>query len=130
LSSSLRNTYIKMKAHIANYKCWIASADEKKITPLIDQLLSESGFTVLNGIEYYFEPFGYTRLWLLAESHCAMHTFPEEDKTYIELSSCSETKLDVFCAQLLKSDLYLKVNIAELQPSPLKNTVISFFNNS
>ena len=39
-------------------------------------------------MEHYFTPYGYTALFLLAESHFALHTFPEENKTYIELSSC------------------------------------------
>nr|DAO98746.1 MAG TPA: S-adenosylmethionine decarboxylase [Caudoviricetes sp.] len=28
-------------------------------------------------------------MWLLTESHFAVHTFPEFGKTYIELSSCN-----------------------------------------
>lgn len=40
-------------------------------------------------MEHHFEPQGYTAVWLLAESHCALHTFPEENKAYVELSSCN-----------------------------------------
>jgi S-adenosylmethionine decarboxylase len=32
----------------------------------------------------------------LAESHLAIHTFPEEGKTYIELSSCNERMQKAF----------------------------------
>lgn len=35
-----------------------------------------------------FDPFGYTCLILLSESHLAIHTFPERGKAYIELTSC------------------------------------------
>lgn len=37
-----------------------------------------------------FDPFGYTAMFLLSESHLAIHTFPERGKTYIELTSCVE----------------------------------------
>ena len=39
-------------------------------------------------------------LWLLAESHFAIHTFPEENKMYIEISSCVKKYYDNFLKQL------------------------------
>ncbi len=42
--------------------------------------------------EVCFQPHGYTAVWLLAESHFALHTFPEEGRTYCELSSCNRQK--------------------------------------
>jgi S-adenosylmethionine/arginine decarboxylase-like enzyme len=38
---------------------------------------------------YHFEPQGYTALWLLTESHFAIHMFPEFGKSYIEIASCN-----------------------------------------
>ena len=46
------------------------------------------------------EPEGYTALWLLGESHFAIHTFPEEQKTYIELSSCNLEYYEFFKANV------------------------------
>jgi len=60
--------------------------------------LVKAGFNVLNSVEHNFKPQGYTVLFLLAESHLAIHTFPEENKTYIELSSCVKDKFDKFVA--------------------------------
>jgi S-adenosylmethionine decarboxylase len=48
------------------------------------------GFTICGFIEYRFSPQGYTALFLLSESHFAIHTFPEEGKSYLEISSCIE----------------------------------------
>ena len=48
----------------------------------VEGLIIGSGFTVLKFVDHAFEPQGYTALWLLAESHCALHTFPEEQKAY------------------------------------------------
>ena len=55
-----------------------------------ENILKQAGFCVLQIAEHYFKPMGYTAVFLLAESHLAIHTFPEENKTYIELSSCVE----------------------------------------
>ena len=56
---------------------------------MFDNILRRSGFNVLNVLEHHFQPQGYTALWLLSESHFAVHTFPEFGRSYIELSSCN-----------------------------------------
>ena len=63
-------------------------------------LLLNSGFKILQSIEHHFDPYGYTALFLLAESHLAIHTFPEENKSYIELSSCNENYFTVFKSRI------------------------------
>lgn len=78
-----------MKAEIYNISGWINSVDELVIKSYFDKILKKAGFTILNYQSHHFDPIGYTGLWLLSESHFAVHTFPEEKKTYIELSSCN-----------------------------------------
>lgn len=78
-----------MKAEIFNINGWINSDDELVIKKYFDELLINSGFTILKYQSHKFNPMGYTGLWLLSESHFAVHTFPEESKSYIELSSCN-----------------------------------------
>ena len=73
-----------------NYQNWVEETNPFELRKKYDNQLKESGFGVLSFIEYNFEPEGYTALWLLSESHFAIHTFPEEGKSYIELSSCIE----------------------------------------
>ena len=79
-----------MKAQIYNYQEWISETDPKRLFQLFNNLLKESKYTILDSIDYHFQPQGYTCMWLLAESHFALHTFPEENKTYIELSGCNK----------------------------------------
>ena len=47
-----------------------------------------------------FYPYGYTKLYLLSESHFAIHTFPEEKLAYYELSSCNKKYYDRFVSAL------------------------------
>ena len=78
-----------MEAKIDHFSSWVHQSDATILKNDIEALVAESGFTILNFMEHHFEPQGYTAMWLLAESHCALHTFPEENKAYVELSSCN-----------------------------------------
>ncbi|MBV6645027.1 MAG: S-adenosylmethionine decarboxylase [Cyclobacteriaceae bacterium] len=100
-----------MKAKIDNYTTWIERSDDSVLRIEIAKVLENSGFTILNFMEHQFEPQGYTAVWLLAESHCALHTFPEENRSYVELSSCNTALyvrfIQAFTAhfKLLETDL-------------------------
>ena len=85
-----------MKAQMFNYQSWVEETNPFELRKKYDTQLKESGFGVLSFVEYNFEPEGYTALWLLSESHFAIHTFPEEEKSYIELSSCIENQYHNF----------------------------------
>ena len=87
-----------MEAKIYNYKTWIAVTDSTLLVEKMNELLLMADYKVLNYMEHTFEPQGYTSIWLLAESHLAIHTFPEEGKTYIELSSCNGAKNEILTA--------------------------------
>lgn len=85
-----------MNAVMYNYSDWIEYKKENILIKDFEKMLIDSGFTIINKIEHYFEIQGYTGLWLLSESHFAIHTFPEDNKVYIEISSCVKTYFDNF----------------------------------
>ena len=85
-----------MKAKIWNKTWWVLNTNPERLKAEYLCKLIKSGFNVLDTMEYFFKPCGYTGLFLLAESHLAIHTFPEENKTYVELSSCVEDKFNNF----------------------------------
>lgn len=87
-----------MKAELFNFKCWINTSDSEELKSKLEVFLGKSEFTILGFIDHQFSPQGYTCVWLLAESHLAVHTYPEHGKSYIELTSCVVQKLDVFKA--------------------------------
>ncbi len=85
-----------MKAQMYNYSSWIKETNPDILFDKYMNDLNESGFNVENVIEKHFKPQGYTALFLLSESHFAIHTFPEHKQTYIELSSCVKKPFDKF----------------------------------
>ncbi len=89
-----------MKAEIYNYQIWITLTDPEVLESKMEKLLDLAEFRVLKRLSHRFEPIGYTAVWLLAESHLAVHSFPEAGKTYVELSSCNKEKTDRFEALL------------------------------
>jgi len=96
-----------MKAELFNYKCWISISEPDEVKAFGADLLQKTDFEILGFVEHHFQPFGYTCIWLLAESHLAIHTFPEESKTYLELTSCVEQKRVAFENLVLGSDHFL-----------------------
>lgn len=101
-----------MKAKMNNFNTWINSCDERFLENVFDNLLKNSDFSILGRVKHYFEPFGFTCLWLLGESHFAIHTFPEENRAYIELSSCVDLPFNKFKKNL--KDFMLTYNITRL----------------
>lgn len=85
-----------MKATMSKWSDWIDITEPDVLNNMYRDMLKKSGFKILGEIDYHFQPQGYTKLFLLAESHFAIHTFPEEGKTYIELSSCNEAMYNNF----------------------------------
>lgn len=79
-----------------NFSTWVEVVDPAELVPWYKKQLEDSGFKILRFTDFNFEPFGYTAIFLLAESHLAIHTFPENGTTYIELVSCVKDQFDKF----------------------------------
>lgn len=85
-----------IKAEIYNFKSWVDITDPETLRCSLQHLLDTTGYHVLNYIEHHFPNGGFTGLWLLAESHLAIHTFIEEGQSYIELSGCNKSMNEIF----------------------------------
>lgn len=73
-----------------NFSNFIKYRKEEELKKELEKELKNSGFNIVEYCEHYFEKQGFTALWLLSESHLAVHSFPENEKIYIELTSCVE----------------------------------------
>tara|TARA_B100000768_G_scaffold110096_1_gene102078 strand:- start:1113 stop:1469 length:357 start_codon:yes stop_codon:yes gene_type:complete len=52
--------------------------------------LKKSNMNVLNGLVHQFEPQGTTAVWILAESHMALHTYPEQNFLAVDVFTCGD----------------------------------------
>ncbi|MEI6090840.1 MAG: S-adenosylmethionine decarboxylase [bacterium] len=90
----IENKYIS--ANIYSIHKWLDISEPSAVKELCLVCLEKSGYLAIGFLEQHFPNGGYTALWLLAESHLAVHTFPESQKTYLELSGCNEEKTKAF----------------------------------
>lgn len=92
----------EVEARIYNIQGWVNVVDPEVLKRDFEALLNVSGFHVLNFMEHHFPNGGYTSIWLLAESHLAIHSFVAEGRSYIELSGCNKAMTDVFAEEFDK----------------------------
>jgi S-adenosylmethionine decarboxylase proenzyme len=64
--------------------------DGEKLKTLLLEGLKRDNFRILEVADHKFQPQGYTCCVLLAESHAAIHTYPEYNSLVFYLYSCRE----------------------------------------
>lgn len=94
-----------MKAAMFKTSFWTPETRPDYLVGRYEDVLKKSGFHVLDRCEHFFAPFGFTVVWVLGESHLAIHTFPEEGKSYVELTSCVERYYERFKSLLTKEEI-------------------------
>lgn len=69
--------------------------DENQLRLAADNFCSLLGVTILETNAHQFNPQGWTVVYLLKESHIAIHTWPERRYIHIDMVTCHKTKVDV-----------------------------------
>lgn len=59
---------------------------------MIEKSIKQAGLTYINEGYHIFEGKGFTSSVLLAESHVAIHTWPELSLAYVDIFVCNHTK--------------------------------------
>ena len=108
------NNYFDLEANMYSHEEWISMTEPKRLNKIFTNILNEVGFTIVNHMEHNFPIQGYTCIWLLAESHLSIHTFPNKNTCYVQISSCNEKKLLKFITKLN--------NIKESKKTKTQNT--------
>jgi len=62
----------------------------KDTLPLIERFIERARLKVVNKICHDFKPFGNTMVFVLSNSHLAVHTWPEHGFIHFDLLSCKE----------------------------------------
>ena len=64
--------------------------DPLQLKQKISELLTCAGMTILSAHFHQFSPQGVTGVFLLAESHFSIHTWPESAEATLDLFTCSK----------------------------------------
>lgn len=62
--------------------------DNKFLSRTLKELLESDNFTINGSMSHTYDPQGFTTAHLLAESHAAVHTYPEFRSLFFDLYSC------------------------------------------
>jgi len=73
---------------IKNIKNEIAMNDINQIKNTMNSICAKYNYSVLHTTEQRFEPYGFSVIYLLSESHMSIHTFPEKNYIAFDLYTC------------------------------------------
>lgn len=93
-----------MQAKIYKWSGWIKETRADVLFSMCKSKMLECGFKIKDEATAFFSPQGFTALFLLAESHFAIHTFPEKNITYLELSSCCKRQYEAWVTEAQEMD--------------------------
>lgn len=68
-----------------------ALCDVVSLKDALQRGIKASGATLLNQCEHIFDGQATTMVFLLSESHCSIHTYPEHGSVFIDLFTCGDT---------------------------------------
>ncbi len=66
------------------------------------QAVKDSGATILGVQEHEFEPYGYSAVVLISESHASIHTFPEHGALFADYFTCGSINPEGFGEYLVE----------------------------
>lgn len=81
-------------ANVYNINNYLCLEKVETIQPLMRKIIDDMKLNVVGEVHKQFEPIGATCLYLLAESHLSIHTFPEGKYCTIDLYCCND-KIDM-----------------------------------
>jgi len=65
-------------------------SDESFIKKVFDEIVDKLKMTFIDKLSFKFNPHGLSMLYLIAESHIAIHTWPEYRLVDLEIVTCKE----------------------------------------
>lgn len=65
-------------------------SDINKIVRIIEQGIAQSGATLIKTVYCQFQPYGFTVISILKESHVSVHTYPERGSAFIDAFTCGD----------------------------------------
>ena len=90
-------------------------SNPKKILKILKDAAKASGSKVIGENFHQFQPYGFTAIVLLAESHLSLHYWPEYNYLAVDIFTCGKTKPYKALKVLKESFKPKKVQILDLK---------------
>lgn len=82
----------------------------EELVPLMEKVIFQLELNEVSRAFHQFEPFGATGVIVLSESHFSAHTYPENERVYLDLFCCSKDfkpdKAASVIMEIFDSDLF------------------------
>jgi len=85
---------------------------KETLAPILDRIVEEVGLTVLAKKHHQFQPEGVTSFYMLAESHLALHTWPEYRYVALDVFTCGDRNKAIEASRRIAEALHAK-NVRE-----------------
>ncbi len=79
--------------------------DENKIKAYMEEAAVKSNATVVNSVFHMFNPHGVSGVVVIAESHLAIHTWPEYNYAAVDLFTCGTSVNPWIAFEILRDRL-------------------------
>lgn len=109
----------QLDAKVYSLKGWINLIEHNALVECFQKQLEQADFNILNFTQQTFPESGFTAIWLLAESHLAIHSFAFSGWTFFELTSCNQSKSKLFKHNILKTNYNLTLDRQSLEESTI-----------
>ena len=86
---------------------------------LLDAIVVALGLTKLNTLFHKFSPQGLSSIYMLSESHIALHTWPETSNGYITISTCKDDTMNESIIESILHDYDLEITSFNVIGRPL-----------
>jgi len=88
---------------INHYSALITIDNLDNLEKCINTFINRLDLHVVKRVNHLFKPVGETIIYILSESHLAIHTWPEKNMIHIDLVSCSGISKEKFDTSLDQS---------------------------
>jgi S-adenosylmethionine decarboxylase proenzyme len=95
-------------------------ADLQAVTTAMLRAAEASGATIVTHSFHHFSPYGVSGAVIIAESHLAIHTWPERGFAAVDFFSCGEVDMVRAVAQLAKALGAQSETRMDLERGPLR----------
>ena len=87
----------------------------EKTREILDRVIAKSGLHCISSSFHQFKPHGVSAVYLLAESHLSVHTWPEHGYLALDIFTCGSEKSALRAFELL---------VEEFKPKIVKKQII------
>jgi S-adenosylmethionine decarboxylase len=93
-----------MKLHLVGHITGVWVSRRVHLEKIMKRIAERCGFYVVAQAFHQFEPHGVTGVLVLAESHFSAHTYPEDNKVYLDVFCCSDDFDPELTAQVIEEE--------------------------